>query len=385
MPRLTDPTTKPKRGRGKLASVPDPTTEEEPELFPEGDTEETEPEPERVETPASKAVAKAAASRLQRRRAKEATETPQEEPEAEDPTDTAPEPENATEVPAEPTDGKEKPKGKRRARLTPVATPANVQVFKPDFSKLVPLEERHDYIRAILYGDGGVGKTTSVASLAERGLVIFVDPENSVRPKALRQHGVKIENIMLWPDWSYEGLEQLYVTAKAKLEEEPGSIFAISIDTTTALASYWLEDAVEASLAKPSNKRNNPTRTQWDVYQDDYGVLTQQMQSLITRKLYQLPCHIVLTAHARRGENEDGLIRVGPALSPAASQALFTYSDWVLRMTMGEKNGKVTRGLETSPRGQVEAKDRFGVLDEKMSYHNMLELLEIWEMADGDE
>lgn len=343
MPRLGDPpkpgpAKRPRKPRGgaNLQSVPEPA--DEPKLFPEAEAE-AEADPQPVEEPGDE------------------------------------------DSPAPAEAEKAKPK-KRRPRLVPV--PETPAAFKPDMSKLVPLEEKHDYLRVILYGDGGVGKTTSLCSLANRGRIVVVDPENSVRLSALRRQGIDTSNISLWPDWSYDGLEQLYVTIKDQLEREPGSILAVGVDTVTALSQFWLEAAVEASLVKPSMKTRHPGRTQWDVFQEDYGVITQQLQTMITRRLYQLPCHVIVTAHARRGENEDGEIRVGPALSPAAAQSLFTYSDWVLRLTLKDRNGKITRGLDAQPHGQIEAKDRFGVITSKRLL-TMEELLDLWEEGGADE
>lgn len=404
MPRLTNPPGerkgRPPRKTGgrKLEAVPDPEPEEE--LFPD----EALAEIEQLQDDLTQAdidlldrvaeeVEKTAGKRKRRggtRRTDPAATTEEEDEEGsfvarpdEDPTDAAPEPESAEEAPAEAKETKPKPKRRPRVNVVAPAT-TNVKMFEPDFSRLQPLTQKHEYLRVVLYGDGGAGKSTSMASLANRGVIVVVDPENSVRKKALARHGVNVDNILMWPDWTYDGMEQLYVTVKAKLEEEPGSIYAVVIDTVTALASFWLEEDVEASMRRPDMQRKHPTRTQFDVFQDDYGTLTQQIQALITRKLYQLPCHVVITAHARRGENEDGLVRVGPALSPAASQSLFTYSDWVFRMTLTEKNGKVKRGLDTGARGNIEAKERFGIFEEQMSHHSLEELVELWEESDSD-
>lgn len=286
----------------------------------------------------------------------------------------APEPAVLTSVPNPP------PAKKAAKKASPLANLANkASAFKPDMSLLQPLDEKPDYLRVVLYGDYGVGKTSSAASLAERGRVVFVDPENSVRKSALRKISIPTDNIMLWPKWDYQGMEQLYVTMKAELGDNPGSVFAVVIDTVTSLAQFWLEDAVRMSMGKASMKKKHPDRTQWDVFQDDYGVLTEQIRTVITRKLFMLPCHVVVLAHNRRGENEDGLVRVGPSLSPAAQASLLTYSDWVLRMTSEEKDGKTIRTLRSAPQGQIEAKDRFHQLDPVINDRSMLDLVTEWE------
>ncbi len=257
--------------------------------------------------------------------------------------------------------------------------PAAAKAYKPNPDLLQSLDTKVDHIRAVLYGDHGMGKTSSMASLAARGLVWVVDCENSVRRSALAKIGVETDNIRLWPDWTYDGLQQFHVTAKAQLEQEPGSIYAVAIDSLTALAHYWLEASVLESLARPAMIKKHPDRPPWDVFQDDYGALAEKMRALVTRKLYTLPCHVVITAHARRAENEDGIIRIGPDLSPAVLQSVLTYSDWVLRMTIKRSDDEVTRITESQPVGQVEAKDRYNVLGGRLEDHDLLDMIDLWE------
>lgn len=291
--------------------------------------------------------------------------------------DTAPEPESATEAPTEATDDKPKPLRPRTA-VRP-APGVLMNAFRPDLSKLVPLSDKADYLRGVLYGDHGTGKTTSLASLAQRGKVAIIDPENSVRLGALKRRGVHTDNILVWTDWSVEGVQQFYHTVKDQLDREPGSIFAVGIDTVSALSQYWLEAEVQGQLKRPTMKSKNPERDQWDFYQEDYGVMAEQVKSVITRQLFSLPCHVFVLAHTRRAENEEGAVRVGPALSPAAQAALLTYSDWVFRLTRTERGGNVQRVIDTAPRGNVEAKDRFGVFNERLTDASLLDMLEVWE------
>ena len=176
------------------------------------------------------------------------------------------------------------------------------------------------------------------------------------------------------------GLKWL-ATVKAELEADPNAFFAVGIDTGTALVHFLVEEAVRTSMATPAMQNNHPNRSPLDVFQDDYGTMTEMIKSTITRKLFQLPCHVVIICHSTRRENEDGLIRVGPAMPPAAGQALFTYSDWVLQMTREEKgkNNESVRFIRAAPKGQIEAKDRYNVLQPVEENKHLLELIEFWE------
>ena len=251
---------------------------------------------------------------------------------------------------------------------------ARHKVFQPDMSKLQPLDDTEDWLRIVLYGRQKIGKTTSVASLAERGRLVVVDPEGSWKSRALRRRGIDTSQVVLWPEWGYDDLQQMYVTVKDQLEREPGSIFAVVIDTGTALSQFWLEDVVRFELDRPGNKRKD--RTVFDVYQDDYGTLAEMFKTLITRQLYQLPCHVVTVCHNRESEDETGSVRVGPALSPAAQLSLMTYSDWILRMETDRHGNRITHA---APTGRYEAGDRHGVLEDKSINKSLLDLLVEWE------
>lgn len=277
----------------------------------------------------------------------------------------------------------EAPKDRPPKRKTPKAPPKRPAIpqlkspaFEPKPDLLQPIAQDGDWLRAVLYGDQGVGKTTSLASLAARGVVAIVDPENSVRRKALIRRGINVDNIRLWPAWSYDDLLQFYVTIKAMLEDDPGSIFAVGVDTVSSILAKWLEDAVAESLARPSMQKKHPERTQFDIFQEDYGTVTEQIRSVFVHRLFTLPCHVIVTAHSRRAENETGLVQVGPQLNPASQSILMTHADWVLQLTQDRQGN---RRVMSAPKGMVMAKDRFGVLDSESEDMDMLDLLTVWE------
>lgn len=275
-----------------------------------------------------------------------------------------------------------KPPAKKVGAPRPVGRPAIPSIstpkFSPDSSLLKPVtEDDEEFLRITLYGDPGVGKTTSLASLTERGVVVIMDPENSVRRRALARQGVNVDNLRIWEDGSYEGMQQLYVTIKDELEKDPKSIYAVGIDSASTLGRDWLEDSVIESIARPEMKKKHPNRQSYETFQEDYGTLADKFRSVIIRMFFTLPCHVVLTAHSRRSTNELDQIVVGPDLTPAVMQPVFTHSDWVLQLSIDKLGDR--RKLITSPRGQITAKDRFGVLDQEIFNNSLMNLVEVWE------
>ena len=291
---------------------------------------------------------------------------------------------DAVEDPKEKRDETEaKPKlDKERASPTrPAGRPAIPKVgavkFKPDSSLLHSVASHdEDKLRVILYGDQGTGKSTSLASLTERGRIVIVDPENSIRRGALKRRGYNVDNILLWPDWSYDGIQQLYVTMKAELEEDPNAFYALGFDSGSSLSEIWLEQAVRESLATLPMQRKHPDRNTLDVFQEDYGTLGEMFRQVIVRMFFTLPCHVIVTCHSKRSDNEVGQVMVGPALTPMVQNSLMTHADWVIRQTVGQTG---QRKQETNPKGNILAKDRFGVLDSEMFDATLMDMVKVWE------
>lgn len=265
------------------------------------------------------------------------------------------------------------PKRPNRPAIPAMSAPK----FSPDSSLLQAVgSAADDKLRMTLYGDQGVGKSTSLASLTERGKVVVVDGENSIRRGALSRLGLNVDNILMWPDHSYDGIQQLYVTLKDELDKDPNAYYAVGFDSGSTLSDAWLEESVRESIATPAMQKKHPNRQAWDVFQEDYGTLAEKFRSVIIRMFFTLPCHVVVTAHTRRAENELGLVMVGPDFTPAVQRPIMTHSDWVIRQTV-DLSGK--RKLETAARGNIMAKDRFGVLDHEMFDASLMDLVKIWE------
>ena len=221
------------------------------------------------------------------------------------------------------------------------------------------LADEEMFYRGLWYGDPGNGKTTAIASAAKFGKVIYIDAENGLKAKALRQHGIPVENIEPHRDVSYDGLNRLHRQILERLAEGE-DIFAVAWDTTTKTQAFQLEGVVEESSAKA--QRIGKEKTEFEAWQDDYGTVSSMMRKLL-RKYHGLQCHLLVGAHQRRDVDEEtSTVQIGPAMSPAIATDFNGYMDFVIhcRMEMWDDEEEFS-GL-TRPRGRFTAKDRFGLL-----------------------
>lgn len=233
----------------------------------------------------------------------------------------------------------------------------------------IGLEDVDETLNALWYGEGGTGKTTAIASMANEGKVLYINSEAGLKRRPLLEHGVDIENIQIFPnpkskneadrELTFDRLEQLYWQLKEDLEEDPNSWAGTCWDSVTEIVKKLLEQIVEYQLKKAA--RAGKDRDRFFIDRADYGVMTEQVR-LLLRRFRDLPCHFAVTALERRDQDDDQKVSYGPAVTPALQSDLIGYVDVVVRTSV---DGDGYWG-QTRPAGKYRAKDRFGVLPPMM-------------------
>lgn len=222
-------------------------------------------------------------------------------------------------------------------------------------------------INILYYGDGGTGKTTDIAHMAKVGPVVIVNAEGGVKARALKQYGIPMENIFVFPDTdageelTFEGLEALWLSIREKLAKDPGSIAGVGWDSITEIYQALLGDIVKRSYAKAIKQGKD--RDPEFIALEDYGIMTQQMRSLV-RKYRDLQCHFAISALARREQDDDGSITYNPQVTAKLQSDLVGWVDVVcvtqtVEYTDDEEDEY--RGL-FRPVGKWRGKDRFKML-----------------------
>lgn len=313
---------------------------------------------------------------------------PSSSPEAAGGTDTPAEaPEAAGEAPVtQETLPETKPAPAKRARASR-AKPQAVQ-GKPDASlpggdakrallEFGSLAEEQEYLNMLWYGPEGVGKTTAALRAADHGRVLVVNAEGGLKRRALLNQGIKVENVVTWPqpghedELTREGLEALGHRIRADLQEDPDAWFAVVWDSGSAIGDRILRQVVAAEVAKDAAKPAHLRKdTRADVFftdRSDYGTMTAQFVPLV-HQFRDLQCHFLITALERRDVDEDtGQVMYGPVFTPAVSNEVRASADVVLRVAQEEGEDGMVVVANTRPNPRYRAKDRFNAVPHRMA------------------
>ncbi len=231
----------------------------------------------------------------------------------------------------------------------------------PKTSARPTLADEKERVQILYYGDPGTTKTTCALAMAKLGRVIAIDAEAGMKPAALKQQGIPIENIEPYRDIGYAQLLELLWDVKGRLADgEP--IVGVVWDSMTATLPVFIDTLVKAAMVKA--ERRGEVRESWKTYQDDYGDMTNQVRELY-RLARDLPCHLALTAHVRKGKDEEGMIEAGPQVTPALQGDLFAFSDIVMHMRTMQAGDRTLYTGVTVP-ARAKAKDRYGMLPPNM-------------------
>lgn len=202
------------------------------------------------------------------------------------------------------------------------------------------LSDQEDKVNGLWFGREGSGKTTDVLTAANRGRILVINAEAGVKKKPLRDFGIDLDNVIIWPEpgnedqLTVDNLDALSWQLRAQLQEDPNSWFAVIWDSASELYEAAVTNARLAEfdknaalpVAKQKEHRLDPYFT--DI--SDYGTATAQMRSLL-RRYRDLPCHFLVTALERRDVDEEtGRVQYGPAVGPAFQKDLLGYLDVVI-------------------------------------------------------
>lgn len=223
------------------------------------------------------------------------------------------------------------------------------------------LADRPEFVRALLYGAYGSGKTTAAARMAKLGKVALINVEGGVKGAPLKRLGVPLANIEVIDAKTYDELDALFWTMRDELDTDPKAWAGAVIDSGSELVARFLNDVrtteYKKLLKKAERRGEEATQSPFFTDRSYYGEVTGMTSTLI-RQFLDLPCHFCVTALPRRDEDDDGRITYGPAVNPAL-QDVFTGLVDVVGFCEAEEGVYSARFVPTRTK---QAKDRFGVL-----------------------
>jgi len=239
--------------------------------------------------------------------------------------------------------------------------------------KTSSVADQREFINALYYGEGGTGKTTALATLANLGRVLYVDAESGIKRYPLERLGVNVANIekLEFDDsLSFGELEDAFWTMKRDLEEDPESWAGVVWDSGTEIYHALLDSLVGKRVDKAERAAKSGRgvaevmSNRFFIDRDDYGVMSEQIR-LLLRRFRDLPCHFGIAFLERRDQDDrTGTVRVGPAITPGLQSDVIGWHDIVCR-TSFDSEADLFLGT-FRPEGVRQGKDRFGMLPAHM-------------------
>jgi len=198
------------------------------------------------------------------------------------------------------------------------------------------IQAKDQYVKLLVYGQAGAGKTYMVKEIAQACLLI------STEGGLLSIAGTDIDHIEVE---NHEELLEIFQFLQT--EEAMKRYKIIALDSISEIAEKVLSD--EKLSVKDSRQA--------------YGEMQDKMQILI-RAYRDLPYHVYMTCKAERGVDENGSTIWLPSMpGQKLSQQIPYFFDEVLALRVGKnEDGDPVRWLQTQPDGVYTAKDRSGKL-----------------------
>ena len=206
---------------------------------------------------------------------------------------------------------------------------------------------RPSYVKALIYGQAGAGKTRFCADAPG---VVWLDFEDST--ETLR-HYPEFKDIPVKKPSSIEQLNTLFEA----LVKNPDVETVVIDSITTALDFYMRQEAEK-------NEKRNPKRDRFVFYEADYKYATQVFTDLFGR-LQNAPINVVIIGHERIEKNSEHIVTgIYPDITPRLQQAVTRLVNVVgyfeLRPSSLKGN---TRRLYLNRTPTIEAKNRLNIQD----------------------
>lgn len=238
---------------------------------------------------------------------------------------------------------------------------------------MASLADEDQFVKVLFWGAYGSGKTTSMAYLANLGLVKWVRADKGLKAGPLRKLGVDVNNIEPVDELRPSHLERRVEEWLGLLHDNPGSLAGVVVDTVTEFIARRVEVYTDQAwetykgAMRSSHQEIDPTKrfTAADT-RDIYQPVTQEVSRLV-RHIVDLPCHVAFSAQTRRDVDEgSGHVQYGPAANPAVQGNLIGYCDLVIETKQEgdyeDGDGEAVIVGFPRPREGREGKDRYGVM-----------------------
>lgn len=235
---------------------------------------------------------------------------------------------------------------------TPEAPPEKPKPSRADkvleqlMATIAPVAVNTPYLKVLIYGEPGTGKTT-FAGTAPSPLVI--DVERGSRSLLNVDNPVDVMEFVSIKQ--VEGAVQLLKDGNSNFDKYE----TIVMDSITEMQARLIDQQLrELGGGAPVYKAD------WGVY----GANTQRLRMLVS-SFRDIPKNLICTAHAKtEKDDQTGLTRMAPALTPALLKTVTGTFDIVAYLRI---NAKGERVLRVQPSKTVLAKSRLALPEEMLN------------------
>lgn len=199
-------------------------------------------------------------------------------------------------------------------------------------------------ITILIYGHGGVGKTTTASTAPNP---ILIDFEGGSKYFGLRGISIDVAQVQTWDE-----VRELYKTLRSSKYE------SVIIDPVGEAMEKLMNSMIEEKKSKLVQPDGQPTMAGW-------GYLKDNMRRFV-KSFRDMDKHLIMIAHVEEKADDEGAIKKRPMIRTKLSQELINMVDIVAYMeVIKDSEGNSKRILRIQPNSdKYEAKDRTGQLGE---------------------
>lgn len=214
------------------------------------------------------------------------------------------------------------------------------------------------YVRVLVYGDQGTGKTRF---LATAGKVFVIDTDKGAR--TLKSLHIPAVSFSRGDRYVYKQIMDLLdrlKKAQPPFDEggEIGPVDTFSIDGLTALADVLIYEIMK--WGSRGSRDPSEEKPQWD----DYSVLKARLQSIVQAS-QDLPCNVIMTANSKLDKDDQtGRMYGVPDILGGFRDAVGRMFDEVYYLDTKRSQNGTKYMLYTRPYDRYKAKSRDDLPDE---------------------